>query len=70
MSLQTIPEIKEAILSLPEKQRISLRDWIIEIDKTIWDSEIEQDFSDSGKGKKNLEKIKKDFEKGLCSNTF
>jgi hypothetical protein len=68
MSLQTITEIKDAILSLPEKQRTSLRDWLIEIDKKIWDSEIELDFSDSGKGKKNLEKLEKDFEKGLCFN--
>ncbi len=65
--MHTIEEIKEAILSLPNQQKTSLATWLAKKDKEIWDKEIEDDFSEGGKGTDLLKKIQSDFEAGRCS---
>ncbi|RPJ14915.1 MAG: hypothetical protein EHM30_09565 [Desulfobacteraceae bacterium] len=60
-------QIQEAILSLSDAERISIINWLIQIDRKIWDSEIETDFSENGPGSKLLAQIKKDFKSGCCT---
>ena len=62
----TKEQIQEAILSLPGKEKASLLKWLLEMDKTTWDREIERDFAEGGAGASLLERIKKDFKAGRC----
>jgi hypothetical protein len=39
----TAEQIKEAIISLPEKEYVKLRDWFLEKDWEDWDKQIEHD---------------------------
>jgi hypothetical protein len=62
----TRAQIQEAILSLPGNERASLLNWLLEMDKLMWDSEIERDFSEGGAGVLLLDRIRKDFRAGHC----
>ncbi len=66
-TLYSLKEIKEAIISLPDKEKAQLSKWIADIDNQIWDNEMEQDFEEGGKGANLLEKVKSDFHSGKCS---
>jgi hypothetical protein len=63
----TREQIQEAILSLPGDERASLLKWLVEMDRLVWDGEIEKDFSESGAGAALLEQVKKDFIAGRCT---
>ena len=63
----TKDQIKEAILALPGNERASLLKWLVEMDRFVWDDEIEEDFSESGAGAALLDEIKKDFKAGRCT---
>ena len=62
----TREQIQEAILSLAGNERASLLDWLLEMDKLTWDSEIIRDFSEGGAGALLLDRIRKDFRAGRC----
>lgn len=66
-TLNSLKEIKEAIISLPDKEKAQLSKWIADIDNQIWDNEMEQDFEEGGQGANLLEKVKSDFHSGKCS---
>lgn len=61
-------QIQQAILSLSEAERISIINWLIQIDRKLWDREIETDFSENGPGFKILEHVQKDFKSGRCTS--
>ena len=61
-------QIQQAILSLSDAERISIINWLIQIDRKLWDHEIETDFSDNGPGFKLLERVQKDFKSGRCTS--
>jgi len=63
-------QIQEAIVSLPGNERASLLKWLVEMDRLVWDGEIEKDFSESGAGAALLDRVKKDFEAGRCSKVY
>lgn len=63
----TKEQIQEAILSLPGNERASLLKWLIDMDRTVWDDEIQKDFSESGAGAALLDRVKKDFTAGRCT---
>lgn len=63
----TMEQIQEAILSLPGNERASLLQWLVEMDRLVWDREIEEDFSEGGAGVALIERVKKDFIAGRCS---
>jgi hypothetical protein len=62
----TTEQIQAAILSLPGEERSSLLKWLLEVDKLMWDHEIERDFSPDGPGALLLEQIQKDYRTGRC----
>jgi hypothetical protein len=62
----TRAQIQEEILSMPAEERASLLTWLIEVDKSAWDLEIEQDFAEGGAGGLLLDEIRKDFKAGHC----
>lgn len=59
-------QIQEAILSLPQDERASLLQWLLETDKLLWDREIEKDFSAGAAGASWVDRISKDFRAGRC----
>lgn len=56
----TIHAIKEAILALPEKDRLELETWLA----NRWDSQMEHDFSPGGRGAGLLKRIDAEIESG------
>lgn len=52
----TLDAIKDAISSLPEEEKASLVTWLKQQESEAWDREIEQDFSEGGRGSALLEK--------------
>ena len=65
--LNSIEDIQQAILSLPESERESILKWLVQMDQELWDREIEADFSKDGPGANLVEQIKNDFKSGLCA---
>ena len=65
--LSSTKEIQQAILTLPNSERFSILQWLIQMDRKLWDKEIEADFSESGPGAKLIEQIQNDFKAGICS---
>ncbi|MFO7971378.1 MAG: hypothetical protein R6U40_06485 [Desulfobacterales bacterium] len=61
----TIEKIQDDILSLPDTERLRLSKWLAELEREIWDKEIENDFKESGRGRDLLNRIKSDFSAGL-----
>jgi|GEM_PF-2985764 len=56
--LSTTKKIQKAILSLPDSEKASILQWLIQMDRKLWDKEIEADFSEGGPGAKLTEKLK------------
>ena len=65
--LSSTKKIQQAILSLPDSERVSILHWLIQMDRKLWDKEIETDFSEGGPGVKLTEQIKNDYKSGICS---
>ena len=65
--LGSTKKIQQAILSLPDAERVSILQWLIQMDRKLWDKEIQSDFSKGGPGASLLEQIKDDFRSGICS---
>jgi hypothetical protein len=66
-ALNSLKEIQEAIISLPDQEKVKLSKWMADIDNQILDNELEQDFQKGGEGADILEKVKSDFHFGKCS---
>lgn len=49
----TIEAIKDAILALPEEDRLRLEDWLAD----QWDEQMERDFSAGGRGTALVDRI-------------
>jgi hypothetical protein len=49
----TVEAIKEAILALPEGDRIALQEWLAD----QWDEQMENDFSPGGRGTTLIERV-------------
>ena len=62
----TIEKIQDDILSLPNTERLLLSKWFAELEREIWDKEIESDFKEGGRGRDLLNRIKSDFSTGKC----
>ncbi len=62
----TIEKIQDDILSLPDTERLRLSKWFAELEREIWDKEIENDFKEDGRGRDLLNRIKSDFSAGKC----
>jgi hypothetical protein len=62
----TIEKIQDDILSLPDTERLRLSKWFAELEREIWDKEIENDFNEDGRGRDLLNRIKSDFSAGTC----
>lgn len=60
-------QIQEAILSLSDSERLYILNWLVRMDRKLWDQEIETDFSEDGPGHKLLKNIKEDLKSGRCS---
>ena len=60
-------QIQQAILSLSDKERISILNWLVRTDRKLWDQQIEADFSEDGPGYKLLQNVKKDLKSGRCN---
>ena len=60
----SVAEIQNAILTLPDKQKSLLAEWLYHLDKAVWDIQIAHDFSKKGKGMKWLKQIDKVIRKG------
>jgi hypothetical protein len=56
----TIRAIKDAILALPEEQRLELEDWLSE----QWDAQMSKDFSRGGRGTALIEHVDAEIETG------
>jgi len=56
----TLEAIKEAIVQLPEEERLALESWLAR----AWDAQIEQDFSPGGAGMTLLEEVDAQIEAG------
>jgi hypothetical protein len=48
-----LESIKEAIVQLPEEERLALESWLAD----AWDAQIEKDFSPGGAGMALLEEV-------------
>ena len=56
----TLEAIKEAIIQLPEEERLALEAWLAD----AWDAQIEKDFSPGGAGLALLEEVDAQIEAG------
>ncbi|MBZ5625910.1 MAG: hypothetical protein LAQ69_45555 [Acidobacteriia bacterium] len=56
----TLEAIKEAIVQLPEEERLALESWLAK----AWDAQIENDFSPGGAGMALLEEVDAQIEAG------
>jgi hypothetical protein len=61
----TIGAIKEAIEQLQPRARTRLAAWILRRDRKEWDRQIEEDFSNGGRGMALLEEAEADLRKGM-----
>jgi hypothetical protein len=60
-----LTEIQHAIVELPAEEQIALAAWIVDLDRSRWDEEIERDFSPGGAGMGLLDRVKKQVRDGL-----
>ena len=56
----TIQAIKDAILALPEKDRLELESWLAD----HWDEQMTRDFSPGGRGADLVERVDAEIEAG------
>lgn len=56
----TVRAIKEATLALSREDRLELEDWLAD----RWDAEMEDDFSEGGRGLALIEQIDAEIEAG------
>jgi hypothetical protein len=56
----TLEAIKEAIVQLPEEERLALESWLAD----AWAAQIERDFSPGGAGMALLEEVDAQIEAG------
>ncbi|MEO7142748.1 MAG: hypothetical protein ABI165_04520 [Bryobacteraceae bacterium] len=57
----TVESIKEAIAELPAEQKASLTAWLIRQDREEWDMQMEDDFSEGGRGMSLIEEAEADL---------
>ncbi len=58
-------QIQHVIEELPRGEQTALATSIVNRDRTLWDEEIERDFSSGGAGMDLLERVKKQVREGL-----
>jgi hypothetical protein len=61
MSLEAL---KSEIEKLSDEERAALAAWLTDLDRQAWDGEIAQDFSAGGRGKKLLDEVDAQIERG------
>jgi len=59
-----LADIQHAIESLSPEQQGALLTWLAERDRTHWDAELDQDFSEGGPGFRLLEQVKGRIRRG------
>jgi hypothetical protein len=64
--MTTAAEIKNAVLTLPEKEFEAFSSWFEEYEDEHWDRQIERD-QESGPLRDLMEKARADFEAGKCT---
>ena len=65
--MATIEKIQEEILSLSDSEKLKLSKWIADLEASVWDQEIESDFTQGGRGQALLDRVKSDYSAGKCS---
>ena len=61
----TLEAIKNAIVHLPEEERLALESWLAE----AWDAQIEKDFSSGGAGMTLLDEVDAQIEAVTSSHS-
>jgi hypothetical protein len=64
--MNTIEKIQDDILSLSNEDKLRLSKWLAQLEGCVWDTEIEKDFQDRGRGRELLDQVKSDFAAGKC----
>jgi hypothetical protein len=62
--VMTLSEIQRAIECLSEDEQTQLASWVADRDKTVWDAEIERDFSAGGEGSALLDSVRRQVRSG------
>ena len=65
--MATIEKIQNDILSLSDSEKLRLSKWLSELEARVWEQEIENDFSEGGRGQALLARVKSDYAAGKCS---
>ena len=64
--MNTINEIKDAILKLPEDEAWLVHDWLVEHCSDLWDKQIERDVK-AGKWDKMVREAHEEYDSGKCT---
>lgn len=64
--MTTIEKIQDDILSLSDSEKLRLSKWLAELEARVWEQEIENDFSQGGRGQALLDRVKSDYAAGKC----
>ncbi len=60
----TLPEIQQAIESLPADEQTQLAAWLARRDMAAWDAEMEKDFSAGGAGDEIVGNVRQQLRDG------
>jgi hypothetical protein len=62
--MRTLPEIQAAITELSPDDWHTLLSWLLAADRSAWDEQLSDDFSQGGAGMKLLAKIDEQIDRG------
>jgi len=65
--MTTVEKIQNEILSLSDSEKLRLSKWLGDLEARVWDQEIENDFTQGGRGRALLDRVKSDYTAGKCS---
>ncbi len=65
--MTTLEKIQNEILSLSDSEKLRLSKWLGDLEAKVWDQEIENDFTQGGRGQALLDRVKSDYTAGKCS---
>jgi hypothetical protein len=60
----TLAAIKDAIQGLSDEEKTALIDWLADVERELWDSQIARDFSPGGAGMDLLKEVDAEIERG------
>lgn len=58
--MSEVEDLEARILSLPQQDRIKLRDWFLQLDDDLWDQQIASDFN-AGKFQGLMDRARKEL---------